>query len=351
MSTEELIELFHHRWAAPALALLGERGGARFVELQRRLDVGRESLRRALDALVESGLARRNEGYGHPLRPEYVLTAKGRTATPVAAGVVAAGDPDALLRKWSVPVLAELGEERRFSELRAASPGSRRARSRSRSATSRTPATCAARYGRRGHRRRSIARPRAGAASRACSEEPRSLEPGRRPRRGFRPRLRSSSVPRSSSRTSARTIERPGARRRLGRDPARRRRRSRARRRRSAATSSTRTRSPPCSSAFCSSSAKTSASAVARAPGSDTGSSSAVDLLAAADALDEHRAQPVDQVGELDVLVAPLGQQLVHRGDREDPVDRVARAPRAGRSSSARAPAGAAATRRSAGCS
>src|SRR5947208_12763974 len=97
MSTAELIELFHHRWAPPALALLGERGGARFVELQRRLDVGRESLRRALDSLLDAGLARRNEGYGHPLRPEYVLTAKGRRAARAAAGVVAAGDPEALL--------------------------------------------------------------------------------------------------------------------------------------------------------------------------------------------------------------------------------------------------------------
>ena len=58
MSTEDLIELFHHRWSAPALALLGERRGARFVELQRRLDVGRESLMRALGALIESGLVR-----------------------------------------------------------------------------------------------------------------------------------------------------------------------------------------------------------------------------------------------------------------------------------------------------
>jgi DNA-binding HxlR family transcriptional regulator len=37
--------------------------------------------------------------------------------------VLAAGPTDTLLRKWSVPVLAELGEERRFSELRAALPG------------------------------------------------------------------------------------------------------------------------------------------------------------------------------------------------------------------------------------
>src|SRR6476660_8611694 len=78
MSTDALIELFHHRWAPPALALLGERGGARFVELQRRLDVGRESLQRALAALSDLGYTRRNTGYGHALRPEYVTTPAGR---------------------------------------------------------------------------------------------------------------------------------------------------------------------------------------------------------------------------------------------------------------------------------
>src|SRR3954454_10958777 len=123
MSTADLIMLFHHRWAPPALALLAERSGARFVEIQRRLDVGRESLRRALEALIELGFVRRNEGYGHPLRPEYVITAAGRRAAPTASRVLAAGDAETLLRKWSVPVLAELGEPRRFSELRAALPG------------------------------------------------------------------------------------------------------------------------------------------------------------------------------------------------------------------------------------
>jgi DNA-binding HxlR family transcriptional regulator len=42
---------------------------------------------------------------------------------PLAARVVAARDPETLLRKWSVPVLAELDRERRFSELRASLPG------------------------------------------------------------------------------------------------------------------------------------------------------------------------------------------------------------------------------------
>jgi DNA-binding HxlR family transcriptional regulator len=121
--SSELIDLFHHRWAAPALALLSERGGARFVELQRRLDVARESLRRALDALIELGYARRNEGYGHPLRPEYVITARGRELAPLARAVASARERDTLLRKWSVPVLAVLNADRRFSELRKELPG------------------------------------------------------------------------------------------------------------------------------------------------------------------------------------------------------------------------------------
>lgn len=119
MSTATLVRLFHHRWAPPTLALLGERGGARFVELQRKLAVGGGSLRRALDTLDELGYARRNDGYGHALRPEYVLTTAGEEPARVSARVLAAGSPEVLLRKWSVPVLAALADARRFSELRA----------------------------------------------------------------------------------------------------------------------------------------------------------------------------------------------------------------------------------------
>jgi DNA-binding HxlR family transcriptional regulator len=119
----ELVELFHHRWAPPALALLDQRGGARFVELQRKLGVNRESLRRALDALVELDYVRRNEGHGHPLRPEYLITDAGRAASHLAARVSRSRVRDTLLRKWSVPVLVSLAEPRRFSEIRVALPG------------------------------------------------------------------------------------------------------------------------------------------------------------------------------------------------------------------------------------
>ena len=129
-------------------------------------------------------------------------------------------------------------------------------------------------------------------------------------------------MPPSSSRTSARTIERPvpfgGSAGMPGPSSAISSTASP-----SSPRSATCTCVPPCSSAFPSSSEKTSASAVARLPASDDRLELGRHLAPGADALDEHRPQPVEQVGEVDVLVALLGQHLVDGRDREDPVDRV----------------------------
>ena len=75
MST--LVALFHNRWSVPILAELHRHRGSRFVTLSRTLELSRESLRRTLGALIDGGLVGRNPGYGHPLRPEYVLTSAG----------------------------------------------------------------------------------------------------------------------------------------------------------------------------------------------------------------------------------------------------------------------------------
>jgi DNA-binding HxlR family transcriptional regulator len=117
-----LADLFHHRWAAPVLALLDDRGGARFVEFQRSLNVGRESLQRALRGLIDLGYVQAIEGYGHPLRPEYAITEAGRQIAYLARNVTQSGAPETLLHKWSVPVIASLDQPRRFSELRSALP-------------------------------------------------------------------------------------------------------------------------------------------------------------------------------------------------------------------------------------
>jgi DNA-binding HxlR family transcriptional regulator len=125
VSIQDLITLFHHRWAAPVLAELDRQKGSRFAALAGVLGLGRESLRRTLDALIALGLVAKNPGYGHPLRPEYVLTERGvRVATRCRRLLDAVGDErEIALRKWSLPVLVALRHARRFSELREELPG------------------------------------------------------------------------------------------------------------------------------------------------------------------------------------------------------------------------------------
>ena len=117
------VALFHNRWSVPILAELYRQRGSRFVTLARTLGLSRESLRRTLAALIEGGLVGRNPGYGHPLRPEYVLTRAGdRVAAacrPLVETLQRRHLEDVGLKKWSMPaVLALAGGPRRFSELR-----------------------------------------------------------------------------------------------------------------------------------------------------------------------------------------------------------------------------------------
>jgi DNA-binding HxlR family transcriptional regulator len=70
---------------------------------------------------------RRNPGYGHPLRPEYVLTARGAALGPRCARLWEAIErrdlTDVCLRKWSLAVLLTIaGGASRFSEIEAEVP-------------------------------------------------------------------------------------------------------------------------------------------------------------------------------------------------------------------------------------
>jgi DNA-binding HxlR family transcriptional regulator len=122
-----LAALLHHRWSVPVLATLLVGSGAKFVTLARRLDLSRDSLRRTLDVLIAQRWVMRNPGHGHPMRPEYVLTASGKRLAPwcrrLVTALVALEATEVGLRKWSMPVALAVGAGRsRFSELRAAMP-------------------------------------------------------------------------------------------------------------------------------------------------------------------------------------------------------------------------------------
>ena len=94
------------------------------MPLASRLGANRQALRQALDPLIELGLVMRNPGYGHPSRPEYVLTDRGRGVARSSSALVGQfrrlGVEDIGFRKWTLPVLAALESEQRFGELSAA---------------------------------------------------------------------------------------------------------------------------------------------------------------------------------------------------------------------------------------
>lgn len=125
----DLAPLFHHRWAVPVLGELARLGGgAKFVTLQHHLELGRESLKRILRALIDARLVRGNPGYGHPMRPEYLATRRGSRLGPVCEALRARlerhGSPEQTLRKWPLPVLLAMHlSDGRFNQIRALLPG------------------------------------------------------------------------------------------------------------------------------------------------------------------------------------------------------------------------------------
>jgi DNA-binding HxlR family transcriptional regulator len=123
--------LTHHRSALSILGELNATGGSRFVPLLARVGASREALRQALDLLTELGLVVPNPGYGHPSRPEYILTERGGVVAPACAELVAElrrlDLEDVGLKKWTLPVLVALDGERRFGEVAGAVGASPRA--------------------------------------------------------------------------------------------------------------------------------------------------------------------------------------------------------------------------------
>ncbi len=91
--------------------------------MKQALGINADSLSRSLEELMAAGWVARNSGYGHPLRPEYVLTAAGRELADHCStfqGLVGELDVVSVVyRKWSVPTLIAIEQgATRFNELR-----------------------------------------------------------------------------------------------------------------------------------------------------------------------------------------------------------------------------------------
>jgi DNA-binding HxlR family transcriptional regulator len=120
---EVLIALCHHRWSFPIISELHRRSGAKFVSLVNRLNISRDALSRTLQALQDQDFVKRNPGYGHPLRPEYILTTRGERLSPAALELITTLQhwqlEDVVLKKWALPIINALeAKPMRFGELR-----------------------------------------------------------------------------------------------------------------------------------------------------------------------------------------------------------------------------------------
>lgn len=120
-----LAAVFHRRWAVPVLAELSARQGCRVVELTHALEAARQPVKDALESLVELGLVQPNPGYGHPMRPEYILTGRGERVGPACVRLMGAlREAEAVevgLRKWSMATVAAVsGGPARFGQIAAA---------------------------------------------------------------------------------------------------------------------------------------------------------------------------------------------------------------------------------------
>ncbi len=125
LSITDHIALSQNRWLSALLADFADRDGARHVELLHRLSISRDSLGRTLETAILHGWIKRNTGYGHPLRPEYVITPAGKRMAKSAYAIsqvqTALGLAPSSLTRWGMPLVCVLrrGEER-FGQIQTA---------------------------------------------------------------------------------------------------------------------------------------------------------------------------------------------------------------------------------------
>jgi DNA-binding HxlR family transcriptional regulator len=119
-----LITLTHNKWSLPIIGQLYSTDGGRFVTLMRKLDIFSDSLTRTLQLLVDHEWIAHNPGYGHPLRPEYILTERGKAIAPQCHHLWEKAKrmdiTEVAQRKWTYPVIYMLCDGcYRFSHIQA----------------------------------------------------------------------------------------------------------------------------------------------------------------------------------------------------------------------------------------
>lgn len=120
MDKTEIVNICARGWSLPFLVAMLRGESGRMSTLASALDCSRTASRDTLLHLLAHKLIQRHGGVGHPLRPEFTLTEKGRMLGIGLERTLPnfADETMALVRlKWSVPILFALDEPLRFNTL------------------------------------------------------------------------------------------------------------------------------------------------------------------------------------------------------------------------------------------
>jgi DNA-binding HxlR family transcriptional regulator len=115
------VNITSRAWALPILSNLHEGVAARQAPLLAATGASRTAFAQSLDHLIKIGLVERNPGYGHPLRPEFRLTAQGIAAAAIANKIQKVPmdeGQDLLRRSWTLPVLTSLHAPSHFNQIK-----------------------------------------------------------------------------------------------------------------------------------------------------------------------------------------------------------------------------------------
>ncbi len=124
MDIKTLVKLTSRTWSLRILALLHRGTPGRQSSLILASGAGRTAFGQSLTHLIDLELLERNPGHGHPLRPEYRLTPRGREIALVANRIESAiPQPEQtklLWRSWAIPILAVSHEPLYFTDIKRA---------------------------------------------------------------------------------------------------------------------------------------------------------------------------------------------------------------------------------------
>ncbi|WP_422040111.1 winged helix-turn-helix transcriptional regulator [Roseibium sp.] len=123
MELDLLVKLTSKAWSLKILALLNDGVPGRQAPLVAATGASRTSFANSLEHLIRLKMIERNPGHGHPLRPEFRLTAEGAVVAAMASRILkSVPDEDAfsiLKRSWAVPILALTETPTRFSAIKS----------------------------------------------------------------------------------------------------------------------------------------------------------------------------------------------------------------------------------------